>query len=113
MNIRKLYVIIISVAFFILVGISFLSDTYKHGFSLESGHKLFHVALGIWGIWIWRRNKTNLYAPFVWINVLLWSSFAVIGWLMPDYLGLAAFNKSDTILHSIVAGTGIIALLKR
>ncbi len=107
---QKLYVISISIAFVFLVGISFLSDTYKHGFSLESGHKLGHIALGIWGLWMWRRNKINLYKSFILTNVLLWGSFAVVGWLIPDFLGLAAFNRVDTILHTVVAGSGMVAM---
>ena len=30
---------------------------------------------------------------------------------MPDYLGLAAFNRLDTILHTIVAVTGLLSAL--
>ena len=49
----------------------------------------------------------------IWRNGVLWGTVAVIGWMRPDFLGLMAFNRADTILHTIVASTGLIAGLKR
>lgn len=110
MKLAKLYTIIVGAAFIFAVGYTFITHTLQNGFDLESFHKLFHVLLGFWATFIIFR-KTGQERAFVWFNVVLWGVFAVVGWLSPDLLGLAAFNRADTILHTIVAGTGIIALV--
>lgn len=109
MKLARIYTIIVGAAFIFAVGFTLISDTLQNGISLETFHKAFHVLLGVWAAFIIFKKTEE--RTFVWFNVILWGVFAIIGWAVPDLLGLAAFNRADTILHTIVAGTGIIALV--
>lgn len=112
MKLVKLYTIIIGAAFIFGVGYSLISDAVINGVSLETFHKLLHIGIGVWAAFILFK-KTRQERTFVWTNTILWGAFATVGWLLPDFLGLAAFNLQDRILHTIVAGTGVIALLQK
>jgi len=109
MNLPRIYTAIVGAAFLFLVGFTLVTDTHQHGVTIETFHKLIHVSFGAWAAVIVFRKLNAL--PFVWTNVLLWGAFAVIGWAAPDFLGLKAFGRADAILHTIVASTGIIALV--
>jgi len=52
------------------------------------------------------REKIQRFALF---NGIFFAVVALTGWIYPDLFSLDAFNKVDTILHSIVAITGLTA----
>ena len=79
--------------------------------TLEAGHKAIHVLLGLWAVFIVVQKREAQYRLFALTNGILWGTVAIVGWTMPDYLGLVAFNRLDTILHTIVAGTGLLSAL--
>ncbi len=111
MNFQKWYTRIIGI-FFTLVVISLIADYLKFGVRLETWHKVFHVVLGIIVLKYGWNNK-NFWRPFCLINGAFFTIVAVIGWAFPDLLGLDAFNRLDTILHSIVGVSGLlIGMLK-
>ena len=61
------------------------------------------------------RNLEAQYRTFALFNGVLWGAVAVVGWILPDLHGLDAFNRLDTILHTIVSVTGLasFALTKK
>ncbi len=104
-QLAKWYTRIIAILF-LLVFFSFLFDYFTFGFRLETGHKLFHVLIG--GIILavgWSNSRFWLFFPLV--NGLFFIGVATWGFIFPNFLGLAAFNFTDTILHSIVGITGV------
>ena len=105
-NGAKYYTRIISVLF-VLVIISLISDTLKHGYSYETLHKLLHISIGIYGIaFLWNTPEKN-YKLFALANGILFSLIALTGWIFPDLFGLDAFKRVDTVLHSIVGLSGL------
>ncbi len=107
MKLQKAYTIVIGFAFLVLVGFTLVTDAITNGVSLETAHKLTHIAVGIWAAVIVFK-KLDQHRAFAMFNGIFYGAFAVIGWLMPDFLGIDAFNRADTILHTIVAGTGLL-----
>lgn len=104
----KYYTRIISVLF-VLVVISLISDTLKHGYSYETLHKLLHIGIGTYGIlFLWNTAEKN-YKTFALANGILFGLMALTGWVFPDLLNLDAFNRVDTVLHSIVGLSGVAA----
>ena len=99
--------------FFLLVTVSLVTDYFRFGFRPETMHKVFHVALGA------------IVVHFGWNSAAWWKAFPVanggffcfvglFGWLFPDFGGLDAFNRLDTVLHSMVGASGLlIGLLAR
>ena len=65
------------------------------------------MLIGFWAVVIVVKNLKSQYRIFALTNGILWGVVAIVGWTMPDYLGLAAFNRLDTILHTIVSVTGL------
>ncbi len=107
MNLQKAYTAIIGVAFLVLVGFTLVADTAANGVSLESAHKLTHVAVGAWAAVILFK-KLNQHVAFALFNGFFYGAFAAVGWLVPDFLGIDAFNRVDTVLHTVVAGLGLL-----
>ena len=101
----KWYTRIIGI-FFLLVIITLVTSYLEYGFQPETMHKIFHILVG--GIILkigWNNNK--VWQPFSITNGLFFSYVAIFGWIFPDFGNLEAFNRTDTILHSIVGLTGI------
>ena len=103
---QKWYTRIIGI-FFTLVVISLITDFIAHGYRLETWHKLFHVVLGII-ILKYGWNNQKFWRPFCLTNGAFFTFVALFGWVFPDFGGLDAFNRVDTILHSIVGISGLI-----
>lgn len=106
MCMAKWYLRIVGI-FFVLVSVSLIADFIAFGFRPETMHKIFHVALG------------SIVLAYGWSNPLWWRAFALgngaffsfvalFGILFPDFGGLDAFNRTDTILHAIVGLSGLI-----
>ncbi|MBI4150923.1 hypothetical protein HY492_02245 [Candidatus Woesearchaeota archaeon] len=113
MNLAKLYTLIIGGLFLFAVGFTLAKELVAVGISIEAGHKAMHVLLGVWAAVIVFKKQDAQYRVFALTNGILWGAVAVIGWTLPDFLGLMAFNRVDTILHTIVASTGLIAGWKK
>lgn len=111
MNLAKLYTWVVGGLFLVAVGITLAIELVTQGTTLEAGHKALHVLIGVWAVFIIVKKLEPQYRLFALTNGILWGAVAFIGWTMPDYLGLAAFNHTDTILHTIVAGTGLLSAL--
>ena len=105
-NWQRWYTRIIGV-FFILVAVSLISDYISFGFRAETMHKIFHVALGIIVVYAGWNNK-RFWRPFSLVNGAFFAYVALFGWIFPDFAGLDTFNRTDTILHSIVGVSGLI-----
>lgn len=100
------YTRIIGVAFLVAVGLSLILDLGKFGFRPETMHKAFHVLLGgIVVVWGWRNSAW--WRPFTLANGGFFTFVALFGVLFPDFGGLDAFNRTDTILHGIVGLSGL------
>ena len=93
--------------FFLLVAVSLAADYLRLGFRPETMHKVFHVLLGA------------LVARYGWNSAAWWRTFplanggffcfvGLFGWLFPDFGGLDAFNRMDTLLHSAVGSSGVL-----
>ena len=93
--------------FVVAVGYTLAHELVTEGVTLEAGHKALHVLIGFWAVVIVVKNLESQYRIFALTNGILWGVVAIVGWTMPDYLGLAAFNRLDTILHTIVSVTGL------
>ena len=111
MNLAKLYTWVVGGLFLVAVGITLAIELVTQGVTLEAGHKALHVLIGVWAVFIIVKKLEPQYRIFALANGILWGAVAVVGWTIPDYLGLVAFNRIDTILHTIVAGTGLLAAL--
>ena len=93
--------------FFVLVVITLITDYSKFGHRPETWHKLFHVLLGSVVLYYGWSNK-KFWKPFCLANGALFTYVALFGFVFPDFGGLDAFKKLDTILHSIVGISGLI-----
>ena len=115
MNFAKLYTWVVGGLFLVAVGYTLTVELVSKGVTLEAGHKALHVLLGIWAAVIVVRNLESQYRLFALVNGILWGAVATFGWTMPDFHGLDAFNRLDTILHTIVSVTGLasFALTKK
>ena len=111
MNLAKLYTWVVGGLFFVAVGITLAIELVTEGVTLEAGHKALHVLIGVWAVVIIVKQLEPQYRLFALTNGILWGAVAIVGWTRPDFLGLAAFNRLDTILHTIVAGTGLLSAL--
>ena len=107
MNFQKLYTRGIGM-FFILVVFSLISDYLANGFRLETWHKIFHVFLGLFVVYFGWNNK-KFWKQFSLLNGIFFVLIGAVGWIYLDLLGLDAFNRVDTVLHSIVGVSGLIA----
>ena len=111
MNLAKLYTWIVGGLFLVAVGYTLAVELVTKGVTLEAGHKALHVLIGVWAVFIIVKKLEPQYKIFALTNSILWGAVAIVGWTMPDYLGLDAFNRIDTILHTTVAGTGLLSAL--
>jgi hypothetical protein len=109
LNLAKLYTVVVSGLFVVAVGYTLAVELITKGVTLEAGHKAAHVAMGFWAVVIIVRKLEPQYRVFALTNGILWGGVAIVGWTMPDFHGLEAFNRIDTILHTIVAATGLLA----
>ena len=105
-NLQKWYTRIIGI-FFVLVVILLITDYSRFGHRPETWHKLFHVLLGSIVLYFGWNNK-NFWKPFCLANGSFFLFVAAFGFTFPDFGGLDAFNRLDTILHSIVGATGLL-----
>ena len=115
MNFAKLYTWVVGAVFLLAVGYTLTVELVTKGVTLEAGHKALHVLIGVWAVAIVVRKLESQYRIFALFNGVLWGVVAIFGWIMPDFHGLDAFNRLDTILHTIVSVTGLasFALTKR
>ena len=103
---QKWYTRVIGV-FFLLVAISLITDIISFGHRAETWHKIFHVILGGLVVYFgW--NNARFWKPFCLANGAFFTFVALFGWTFPDFAGLDAFNRVDTILHSIVGVSGLV-----
>jgi hypothetical protein len=103
---QKWYTRVIGV-FFALVAVSLVADLSAKGYGAETWHKIFHVLLGVIVLrYGW--NDRRWWRPFSLANGAFFTFVAAFGWAFPDFGGLDAFNRVDTILHTIVGLSGII-----
>ena len=109
MSLAKLYTWVVGGLFVVAVGTTLAVELVTKGVTLESGHKAAHVLIGFWAVVIVVRKLEAQYRVFALTNGILWGCVAIVGWTMPDFHGLEAFNRLDTILHTIVATTGLLA----
>jgi hypothetical protein len=109
MNFAKLYTWVVGAAFLVAVGATLAIELITKGVTLEAGHKALHVLIGLWALVIVVKNLEPQYRLFALVNGILWGAVAIVGWTMPDFHGLDAFNRLDTILHTIVSVTGLAA----
>ena len=106
MQLAKGYTRIIGILF-LLVGVTLVHEFLGFGFSPELWHKMFHVIVGMIIIFFgW--NNQKFWKPFCIVHGLFFLYIAAFGIAFPNFANLAAFNKVDTILHSIVGISGII-----
>ncbi len=96
---------------FLLVAVSLVFDSLKFGFRPETMHKIFHVLIGIAVVSIGWGNA-QFWRAFPWVNGAFFSFVGLFGFLFPDFGGLDAFNRVDTMLHSIVGITGLAVGIK-
>ena len=111
MNFAKLYTWVVGGLFLVAVGHTLAVELATKGVTLEAGHKALHVAIGVWAVVIVVRKLEPQYRLFALVNGILWGAVAIVGWTMPDFHGLDAFNRIDTILHTIVAVTGLASFV--
>lgn len=93
--------------FFVLVAVSLIADYSEFGHRPETWHKLFHVAVGGAILVVGWRNE-NVWRPFCLVNGAFFLFVGAFGWTFPDFGGLDAFNRLDTILHTLVGATGLL-----
>ena len=109
MNFAKLYTWVVGALFVVAVGYTLAVELATKGVTLESGHKALHVLIGFWAVVIVVRKLEPQYRMFALTNGILWGAVAIVGWTLPDLHGLDAFNRLDTILHTIVSTTGLLS----
>lgn len=109
MNLAKLYTWVVGGLFVVAVGYTLATELVTKGVTLEAGHKAAHVLIGFWAVTIIVRKLEPQYRMFALTNGILWGAVAMVGWTMPDFHMLEAFNRIDTILHTIVSTTGLLA----
>lgn len=103
---QKWYTRIIGI-FFTLVVFSLIFDLAQSGYGPETWHKVFHVIVGV-VVLKFGWNNEHWWKPFCIVNGAFFTFVALFGWVFPDFAGLDAFNRMDTILHSIVGISGLI-----
>ena len=64
-----------------------------------------------WAVVIVVKRLEPQYRIFALTNGILWGAVALVGWTLPDFHGLDAFNRIDTILHTIVSVTGLASVV--
>ena len=111
MNVAKLYTWVVGGLFVVAVGYTLAVELATKGVTLESGHKALHVLIGFWALFIVFGKHEAQYRIFALTNGILWGTVAIVGWVHPDLSGLEAFNRTDTILHTIVSVTGLLSAL--
>ena len=111
MNLAKLYTWVVGGLFVVAVGFTLAVELVTKGVTLEAGHKALHVLIGVWAAVIVVRKLEPQYRIFALTNGILWGTVAIVGWTMPDFHGLEAFNRIDTILHTLVAATGLASVV--
>ncbi len=104
---QKWYTRVIGI-FYVLLVTTLILDLMKAGVNLETWHKILHIGIGVYAVWLGFYARNADYKAFCLANGVLFGLFAVTGWINPDFLGIAAFNRLDTILHTIVSSTGLI-----
>jgi hypothetical protein len=109
MNLAKYYTWIVGGLFLTAVGATLAIELVLRGVTLEAGHKALHVLIGVWAVVIVVKHLEPQYRIFALTNGTLWGAVAIVGWVFPDFHGLEAFNRLDTILHSGVAVTGLLS----
>ena len=109
LTLSRLYTRTIGI-FFTLVVITLIADYFNFGFRAETLHKILHVTLGIFII-VYGWNNKLWWKYFPLINGLFFTYIALFGWIFPDFANLDAFNRLDTILHSIVGLSGLVISL--
>jgi hypothetical protein len=109
MNLAKLYTWVVGGLFLVAVGFTLAMELVTRGVTLEAGHKAVHVAIGAWAVVIIVKRLDAQYRMFALANGVLWGAVAIVGWTLPDLHGLEAFNRLDTVLHTIVAATGLLS----
>lgn len=105
-DIQRAYTRVIAI-FFLLIGVSLVADWFQFGHRPETWHKIFHILLGA-AILKYGWNNPAFWRPFCLINGSFFLFVAAFGVTFPDFGGLDAFNRLDTILHAIVGITGIV-----
>jgi hypothetical protein len=110
MNFVKFYTWVVGGLFLVAVGFTLLMELRSAGVTLEAGHKALHVLIGLWAVAIVVRKRERQYRAFALTNGFLWGCVAIFGWVMPDFHGLAAFNRLDTILHTLVSVSGLLSV---
>lgn len=103
---QKWYTRIIGI-FFLLVLLSLVADYRELGHRAETWHKIFHCLVGA-AVLVFGWHSERFWRPFCIINGSFFVFVAAFGWTFPDFGGLDAFNRLDTILHSIVGGSGLV-----
>ncbi len=104
-QIQKLYARAVGV-FFVLVAISLIADFAEFGHRPETWHKAFHVLLGAIVLYYgW--NSEKFWKPFCLANGAIFLFAGAFGFAFPDFGNLDAFNRVDTILHTIVGASGL------
>jgi hypothetical protein len=109
MNLAKLYTWVVGALFVVAVGYTLAVELTTKGVTLEAGHKALHVLIGFWAVAIVLNKWDAQYRTFAFFNGILWGWVAIVGWTYPDLHGLEAFNRLDTLLHTIVSTTGLVA----
>src|SRR3989338_1324845 len=105
-QLQKYYTRLIGI-FFVLVAITLITDYLKFGHRPETWHKIFHVLLGSIVLYYgW--NNEKFWKPFALANGAFFTFVALFGLAFPDFGGLDAFNRLDTILHGIVGTSGLV-----
>ena len=94
--------------FFVLVAVSLIADWAQFGHRAETWHKVFHCLLGGAVLWLGWSNRA-FWRPFCLVNGAFFLFVGAFGWTFPDFGGLDAFNRLDTILHTLVGVSGIAA----
>ena len=106
LTLSKWYTRLVGV-FFILVSVSLVSDLISYGVHPETMHKIFHITLGLIVV-TWGWHNISWWSAFPLTNGIFFSFVGLFGWLFPDFGGLDAFNRVDTILHSVVGLSGLM-----
>lgn len=103
-GLQKAYTRAIGV-FFCLVAVSLITDFAEYGHRPETWHKIFHCLVGVLVVVLgW--NQPRFWRPFCLVNGAFFIFVAAFGWTYPDFGGLDAFNRLDTLLHSLVGASG-------
>ena len=106
-KLQKWYTRFIGIFYLIFIT-TLITDLIRNGYGLETWHKLLHIGIGIYAIRLGWFVKNANYKVFCLFNGFLFGAFAITGWINPGFLGIDAFNRLDTILHTIVSGSGLI-----